>query len=67
MKNKFLKLFKNPTFYILVGAFLFIFFTLDLIFSEVVVHPVLEKGTSFLGAFNGLGLICIGFILKKKK
>jgi Na+-translocating ferredoxin:NAD+ oxidoreductase RnfD subunit len=67
MKNKFLKLFKNPTFYILFGAFLFITFTLDFIFSEVVVHSVLDKGTAFFGAFNGLVLICYGFILKKKK
>ena len=67
MKNKFLKLFKNPTFYILFGAFLFITFTLDFIFSEVVVHSVLDKGGFFFGAFNGLVLICYGFILKKKK
>ena len=66
MKDKFLKLFKNPTLYILFGAFLFITFTLDFIFSEVVVHSVLDKGSAFFGALNGLIIICYGFILKKR-
>ena len=66
MKNKFIKLFKDPTFYFLLGAFSFIFFTFEFFFSKDGIHPVLDKGMDFFGALTGLVLIWFGFIFRKK-